>query len=263
MRSSLIAILFFFISSLSAQNVMHSAAEVKCTISGILCDGITQSPLSNAYVFALSPDKQEILGYTKTGNIKQTKGLKAGRWKIENLKPIGDILIVGFYPETKFNMAIEREFISYLNKDAGYIYTNPPIPMDSPATGYNVGNSPLHILSLAGWIVNEITTANAKDEAIALADRLLYEIKNEKISLKQVFDSIESGNSRNFFYLYGKYNLDPNTSQYWKNELEWYDDELMSLLSYSARKGNFEIVKFLVTKGADDVVPKSWSKVNV
>jgi len=250
MKNKILLLLLLIISSLSAQNEMHSVAEVKCSISGILCDGITRMPLSNSYVFALSPDKQKILGYTKTGNVKQTNGLKAGRWKIDNLKSVGDILIVGFYPETKFNMAIEREFISYLNKDAGYIYTKPPIPMDNPATGYNVGNSPLHILSLAGWIVNEITTANAKDEAIALADELLYNINNNEKYLKQVFNTIESGNTRNFFYLYEKYYIDPNSSQYWKKDWEWYD-ELRSLLSYAACKGNMAVVKFLITKGAD------------
>lgn len=144
-------------------------------VTGRLWDGTT-GPLGGAYVFALSTDGKTVLGVSKTCT---DIGPDLGRFDIARLPATGEILLVGFYPSTKFNMAAQKVQLNGRYQDIKAISTSMSIPGSMPsgrvireAQG-GVVPGPLALIALSGWIAGEINTATANKTAEDFADRIM------------------------------------------------------------------------------------------
>ncbi|MEA2165599.1 MAG: hypothetical protein QOK37_3726 [Thermoanaerobaculia bacterium] len=148
--------------------------SLKNRLSGRLFDGVGDTPLSNAFVFALSSDRQTVLDWSRTST---TRGPTSGGWRLEKLPLISaSVILVGFHPAVKMNMWIGSAQLDGTPHDLGIAWTKMGILSPDPGGS---GKSPFALLSIAGWIASNSNSANANDEAVALADRLLAAIHQE------------------------------------------------------------------------------------
>lgn len=161
--------------------VMDLPKSPRSALTGRLYDGLSNTPIGDGYVFALSQDGNTILGYSKT---LLGRGPDSGRWQITDLPASGKILLVGFHPVTKFNMAVQEVELKGYYQDIKVLSTDVALHKTGPSrleTETGEGGW-LHLLVLAGWIAHEITTTNAEQETTSLADRLLASVKEERVT---------------------------------------------------------------------------------
>ncbi len=135
-------------------------------LSGRLFDGLTNTPIAEGYVFALSASRRVVLGCSETVR----SGADAGYWQILQLPPDGEVLLVGFHPVVRFNLAMKKVALTPGYHRLGVMFTTAATHTAGPDNAGGLWN----ILTLLGWIAEEVNATNANQEAIRLVDRLLH-----------------------------------------------------------------------------------------
>lgn len=179
MRTKLLKV-FFFVTLLllnlqALPKGVMSAAPTSICLKGRLLDGVGNYFIHEGYVFALSTDKDEILGYSRT---KPASGPNAGSWKIEEIPIRDEILLVGFHATSKFNLVLKELPLNKIQEvqDIGILITKMSSHQSAP--GGPTGSA-WDILSLAGWIAGEVNSKNANEQAAKLAEDLLNRIEDK------------------------------------------------------------------------------------
>lgn len=149
-----------------AQSVMSAAGPGSSAVAGRLFDGVSNLPIADGYVFALSVDRKVVLGQART---LRCACPDAGRWQITDLPSSGNVLLVGFHPSIKQNMWVERVQLRGTYADLGVAFTDLAMHAAGPGGGAGLWG----LLSLAGWIAGEVNASAANRQAVELADYLL------------------------------------------------------------------------------------------
>ncbi len=156
--------------------------EARTQITGKLWNTVGNAyPIEGGYVFALSVDRQEVLGYARTGD---TKEYGYGRFDIYDLPGSGEVVLVGFHPKSSWNMAIRRILLTGRYQDIKTLDTRSNIPEDSP--GISSGASPLALLAIAGWIADTKNALDQQKEVMSLAERLSAYVERNPLQMENV-----------------------------------------------------------------------------
>jgi len=172
-------ILFLFVcqpvKSQSPAGAIHPIPTV-ITLSGRLLDGDSAGEIGipGAYIFALANDCKTVLGYSKTKNGVYPE---RGSWEITGLpvnSEVKEIILVGFHPNTKFNLVTAKVKTGIFNKDVGDLIIKAG-PYHDPEFG---GSGAPGLLNLILHEVGIFILDNQTKSLEGLIDYLLNEAKN-------------------------------------------------------------------------------------
>ncbi len=165
----LVVVLLFFTANGIYPGQISLPREVRTQLTGTLWNTVgTAHKIEGGYVFALSVDRQEVLGYARTGD---TREYGYGRFDIYDLPGSGAAVLVGFHPHSAWNMAIRRVPLTGGYQDIKLLDTQTYVPDDSP--GIARGDSKLALLALAGWIADSKRAADHRNEVTNLSRKLM------------------------------------------------------------------------------------------
>lgn len=144
-------------------------------------------PISNGYVFALSTDKAEVFGYSRT---QPGRGPDNGRFNINNLPENGKILLVGFHPELRSVMAFKQVSLNGKRQDILTLAATIILPSDPSDPNIKARASLFDLLAYAGWIATRKMAADQTQQAMELSEKLLvYVEEKEKTSESGAFSN--------------------------------------------------------------------------
>lgn len=207
-RELVLCLLIIIASSLVySQNTMTATPEGSFVKGRLMAnvDGQYNDVITAGYVFALSADKKQVLGYTTPAKGTLTTG--GGVWEIKGLPMNGKVLFVGYASNVHRlcwmqELNLDGKKYYYLGDNTAYM----AIPSTSP--GEAIG-SVLKALYLVGWFVETYQRGKYYQQIDKLTDELeKYREENEKLSIKP-----------NTGTLTGKYRL---IEQYGNGK--WYKD---------------------------------------
>jgi hypothetical protein len=211
---------------------MSAAKEPLTTLTGRLFDGVRDSPLPGAYVFAVVPDSKRILAHTTT---LAKRGPDHAWWQLAGLPTQGDVILVAFHPQVKANMWMTRFALNGRYNDLRIVSTKlatHTIASDASIKGI------WSLLYLAGWISHEMIATRANASAVELADSLIAQIRpTEEHSAPLTCSSTISMNDKLSLTMAAPHGSDlmiirPDGGRYW---VVWWaspNDTLKPMVSY-------------------------------
>jgi hypothetical protein len=171
-----ISIFFVFICQLAAaqtpdSNITAVRVEQNTTLSGFLLDGLRNTPIGDGYIFVLSPDGENILGYSRT---KPGTEYNSGCFQISNLPAEGEVLLVGFHPSLEQNLAIGRVTLRGKYQEVEKFHTKMSIQM--PTGIKTLVEEQTDLLRLINVIPCEAFKVMNNTEVVRLPDKVLSHI---------------------------------------------------------------------------------------
>ncbi len=153
-------------------------------------------PVGNGYVFALTLDKNEILGYSKT---RPGKGPDNGRFNINNLPGTGEVLLVGFHPQLSSVIAVKKVTLKGKYDDVLTLSATSILPgtesgdpnIQSKASGWD-------ILAYAGWVAKAKLAADHSKQTTQLAEKLLKHVEDAEVQFQSDAELTLSANHCNY-----------------------------------------------------------------
>jgi len=171
-----ISILLIFICRLAVaqtpnSNIAAVRIEQNTNLYGFLLDGSSNTPIGDGYVFVLSPDGENILGYSKT---KPGTEHDSGCFQISNLPAEGEVLLIGFHPSLKQNFAIGTITLRGKYQQIEGFYTKMSIQI--PIGIKTLVEEPTDLLRLINVIPCEAFKVMNNTEVVRLPDKILPQI---------------------------------------------------------------------------------------
>jgi len=159
------------------KSTLQSESWKRSAVYGRLRDGLTNIPIVDGYVFAVSENMEEVLGYTNTLN---RIGQESGFYQITSLPGSGDVWLIGFHPKVRYALAKKKVRLNGRYQEVESLETDMPLPQTV------IDNN---IIALLNTIREEIKRIKSDKEAIEITEWLLgivFEDSQEYQRLKDI-----------------------------------------------------------------------------
>ena len=256
---------------LMGQNTMTSAPQGSIVKGRLMYSEKNYSEVITAgFVFALSSDKKQVLGYTTLANGTLTTG--GGAWEISGLPKTGKIIFVGYASKVhRLCWMQELSLVGGKYYNLGDNLASIPTPTGSPTDalrGVNADPAVLILQSLLtiGWVIDFTQKGDKLQQIDALTDELTrylssctngHPLKIEGVfySTVQIGTQCWMGDNLND----GKF-INSDQSQTNNSELEkyCYNNDEKNCEKYGGLYQWDEMMKYTSNSGSQGICPDGW-----